>query len=268
MKTFKFLQFMLMSVLLLGFVACGGDDDEETPSKNPSNPVSLGFKKLVKMKIDNEAYGTGTEESYLFEYNKDGDLISVEWEEDDDKESFTYKWGKNELVVYCDGDLEFQYEISDGKIVAGEQDSEVYEYQYDSNGYIETYVESDEYEQEEEVSEFKWSDDRLSRVVKTYSDLWGEYETVYSFVYSTKECEGFFPLIGERFNDDDPLCYAAPWMFGAVQQSLPNKVKIADDGSSIETRTYSYTYDDDGYLKSCTIRNDDGYKKTYRFTWE
>lgn len=268
MKTFKFLQFMLMSVLLLGFVACGGDDDEETPSKNPSNPVALGFKKLVKMKIDNEAYGT--EESYLFEYNKDGDLISVEWEEDNDIEFFTYEWGKNELVVYCDGDLEFQYEISDGKIVAGEQDSEVYGYQYDSDGYIKTYVESDEYDQKEEISEFKWSDDRLSRVVKTYSDLWPEYyeyETVYSFVYSTKECEGFFPLIGERFNDDDPLCYAAPWMFGAVQQSLPNKVKIAEDGSSIETRTFSYTYDDDGYLKSCTIRGDD-YKKIYRFTWE
>jgi hypothetical protein len=57
-------------------------------------------------------------------------------------------------------------------------------------------------------------------------------------------------------------------MFGAVQQSLPNKVKIAEDGSSIETRTYSYTYDDDGYLKSCTIRSDDDYKKIYRFTWE
>lgn len=57
MKTLRFLQFMLMSVLLFGFVACGGDDDDEASSSSSSPLVGRWKYRNVTLVIESDNTG-------------------------------------------------------------------------------------------------------------------------------------------------------------------------------------------------------------------
>lgn len=92
-------------------------------------------------------------------------------------------------------------------------------------------------------------------------NLFNCYEKI-SFIpaaYNNSPC-GFI-------EDDEHLFRVMPQLIGAVQTALPSKIVRNDDGRT-ETKTYSYEFYEDGYIKSCTEISSDGDTSVYGFVWE
>lgn len=248
--------------LMLCVVACGGDDDETV------NPIPSGVKKLISM--TETSTGDDGYEVCRFEYDKNGNLIYAEEECYEAgfyySDVYTYEWSKDGVTMSCDGEPEAYYRIVDGKIVDGEglDDDKSYSFSYDNSGYLKMYIE-EYYDDERKKSVYTWNGGKLMRRAKSYDYDGDAY--IDKFTYSNKECEGFFPLIGDYTEDDDPLFYAAPWLVGSVLKSLPTRIEKGEPGDEA-TLAVSYAFYADGYIKSCVLRVEGGGIKTYEFTWE
>ncbi|MBR3916833.1 MAG: hypothetical protein IKJ49_06810 [Bacteroidaceae bacterium] len=88
MKTLRFLQFMLMSVLLFGFVACGGDDDDEASSSSSSPLVGRWKDRYETLVIESDNTGYRKREYY---------------EGPADYDCFTWKCTDTQLFLSYDG---------------------------------------------------------------------------------------------------------------------------------------------------------------------
>ena len=169
------------------------------------------------------------------------------------------------MSVYGYEDV-LSYTVKNGKIVEGFdlEDGDITTFSYDSSGHLR--MVSSEYD----GCRCIWSDGRLSSIVEDNDS----YTTSYKFYYSDEECKGFFPLLGGFIEDDEYLFRAMPQMIGAAQTALPSKVvcnEVYNNNNSKSTRTYKYTFYEDGYLKSCTETYSDDYDddvETYYFKWQ
>lgn len=226
-------------------------------------PSVSSSKRLASISTSDE------DDSMTFSYDKNGNLVSaIEFEKEEYYEHITqYSWEGEEIIVSVD-DYEdvLSYTVKNGKIVEGFdlEDGDITTFSYDSSGHLRKV--SSEYDGYRCI----WSDGRLSSIVEDN----GSYTTSYKFYYSDEECKGFFPLLGGFIEDDEYLFRAMPQMIGAAQTALPSKVvrnEVYNNNSSMSTRTYKYTFYEDGYLKSCTETYSDDYYddvETYYFEWQ
>ena len=124
------------------------------------------------------------------------------------------------------------------------------------------------------IETYTWDNGKITTY--TYTD---EGEDVYECTYSGKTCKGYFPLYnGFLFNNDiDHIFDAHPELFGLRCSQLPDQVYYFVNSYEEEvTQKYSYTFDKDGYVKSCTeirtITDDTNHTDTrtriFTFTWE
>ena len=257
-------KFLLpVMALMLCVISC----EDDKGSDNSSSPNPSKFKKLVSISTSDE------DDSMTFSYDKNGNLVSAIESEKEESSGFYYEhitqysWEGDEIIVSGDDyEDELSYTVKNGKIVEGFdlEDGDITTFSYDSSGHLR--MVSSEYGGYRCI----WSDGRLSSIVEDNDS----YTTSYKFYYSDEECKGFFPLLGGFIEDDEYLFRAMPQMIGAVQTALPSKVvrnDLYNNNNSMSTRTYKYTFYEDGYLKSCTETYSDDYDddvETYYFKWQ
>lgn len=260
-------KFLLpVMALMLCVISCKDDKG----SDNSSSPNPSKFKKLVSISTSDE------DDSMTFSYDKNGNLVSAIESEIEESSGFYYEhitqysWEGEEITVSGDDyEDELSYTVKNGKIVEelDLEDGDITTFAYDSSGRL-IKISHDDYYGEKRCF---WSNDRLSSVAEEISP----YESrSHKFYYSDEECKGFFPLLGGFIEDDEYLFRAMPQMIGAVQTALPSKVvrnNVYNNNNSMSTRTYKYTFYEDGYLKSCTETYSDDYDddvETYYFKWQ
>ncbi len=227
-------------------VACSKDDDDDNLP-----PVSSS-KRLVSIAIGSDGI-----EDYVYEYDKNGRMISAIEIEDDGSYDMVYSWEGDKVNV----EDEYCYTVKNDRFVEGYdfESNETSVFTYDGSSCLKKIV--DDYSETLCV----WSNGRLSSVIKNEDS--GSYVNSYKFYYSDEECNGFFPLLGGFIEDDEHLFRVMPQLIGAVQTALPSKIVRNDDGRT-ETKTYSYEFYVDGYIKSCTEISSDGDTSVYGFVWE
>ncbi len=276
-----FFKFLLLPIFALALcvTSCGDDDLEqnqpENPSENPSGSSSA-YKKLKSIVFETKnREGEITEfESYSYKYNDEGLPVSVESyfynKYGTHTDTYTYDWdndwndyyGNDGVMVCLNGSPENYYSIVDGKVVKAvyaediSSNSDYYHFTYDSNGFLKNVVDISN-GKEFSTEEYNWVNGKL---MQRKADV--DYIRDISLIYLSETCKGFSPSIAGYAYDDELLFRATPWLVGCVQQDLPVK-EISGSHSS----DFSYTFYDDGYLKSCVMVDEYG-EIVDSFVWE
>lgn len=259
MKTLRFFGVCLLaSLLCVNFSACGDEDTPkpENPGNNPSNPtagpengVSSNEKRLVKMEFidDNET------ETFSFEYDEQGRVITA-IEEQDDSYGFSIDinrltWKGNTLIYNEDGDDDnIVFTLKNGRIVSDRYDYEDEDnstkYEYDNDKRLVKIV------HKEETTTFSWTYGKIAKWSKNYNSPHDEgyYKEI---IYSNQTCKGFFPEFGSLAADDYIFNMAQPELFGLKNNYLPSSI-IRKDNDKTTKYDYTYTFDEEGYIKSYT----------------
>lgn len=245
----------LFAVLLsVNFVSCNKDGDSAT---QPSNE-----KKLVGMSLQGEHYN----DVYDFKYNQDGRISEIQEDYvhsfdgayEQGVDIYKYNWhSKDSVTVTQNGELEWSFYLSDGKIIrlidydteSGREELSCFT--YDNNGHLE----SDSYDT------YTWENDKLLRYDDNY------------IRYSNTTCKGFFPLFCENIGLwQDYLFMVHPELVGAKTIYLPTEIGYGE----VDKNAFSYEFDTDGYVTSCTVieydRRSGSWRPyqtfVYEFVWE
>lgn len=125
---------------------------------------------------------------------------------------------------------------------------------------------------EDEYTSYTWQGEKLTKIA------WHEqyYDSANEFSYSGKTCKGYLPIMVWSVDDLRPLLEAHPELVGMRCNQLPDKIYSKDEIDET-TEQYTYTFDKDGYVESCTevstykrLDNNETRTETtiYTFTWE
>ena len=258
MKTFRFIGMALLAlVMCVNFASCSDDDE---PSKNDDGVIT-NQKQLVELRM---TYEDG--ESVITEYSYDskGKLLSANY----DGRTSSITWGANKIIESRAGSA-ITYTLENGLIThtsdsdGGDLDN--IDFTYNANNQLVKLQTGEDY-----VSCI-WQGEKLTKMIESYSD-----EDFYELSYSGKTCKGYLPIIVWNVDDLCPLFEAHPELVGMRCNQLPDKIYSKDEYNE-ETELYSYTFDKDGYLESCTevstykrLDNNETRTETtiYTFTWE
>ena len=238
MKTLRLIGMAFMSVFLCAnFAACSSSDDDE-PSENGGNNTNV-VKKLIEI--------TENEDSEItilkLTYDKNGKLFSTNGYCNE-----SYIWDDN-YIVEENNDKKFK--VSNGLIVNYVNDND--ELKYDSSNRIMLLDEEN----------FTWDGNKITKIGSDYNTI--------RYTYTGIKHKGWAPTFGSdsslwgTFEQEisAALYYAHPELFGLKNCELPSK-RTTDD----ITTTISYTFYDDGYVKTRTEVDSDGYERHYTYKWE
>ena len=262
--------FIMLSVLIMPFIAsCGGDDEGD-------NGVTKTSKDKRISKIVEEANGTIRER--VFTYDTEGRIITMETEVNSANYSNTYKrtyqYGETMIIrkSFINGkvasdraDLPHTYSLKDGKIILDEavrDDASIkMAFSYDNNGYMQSYSGPYMYNDDNyNTYNLIWEDGNLSKMdliplslsieVAKYSNLpWNMGEVI--DINTT-----WIPYT-------DPVLLAAGY-YGKLSKNLP---------SEYENNSYQYSYSDGlltKVIKNTKDTNNEGAGTTtfITLTWE
>ena len=270
MKTFRLIGMALLAVCV-SFASCSDDDE---PSKNDDGVIT-NQKQLMQIKmVDSETI------TWDFTYDSKGRLISINHAEKyngrTERDITNYIWGNNTIIAEEDNSTR-TYTL-DNNLVKSINDTDDYS---DWSNAIFTYNSSNQliavqntYTDGTSVDAYTWNNGRITKLTYTENGSYYSEEDVYEYTYSGKTCKGYFPLYSPSDNDD--IFYVHPELIGLRCSQLPDQVYSKDDYDE-ETSKYSYTFDKDGYVESCTVVNTeknlsdntiDTYTTVFTFTWE
>lgn len=259
MKTLRFFGVCLLaSLLCVNFSACGGEDtpEPENPGNNPSNPTvgpgngsSSNEKRLVKMEYIDD-YKT---ETFSFEYDEQGRVITAIEEEENDSYGFSINinrltWKGNTLIYNEDGDDDnIVFTLKNGRIVSERydyEDEDNTQYEYDNDKRLVKIV------HKEATRTLSWTYGKIAKWSKNYNSPYDE-DYYKEIIYSNQTCKGFFPEFGSLAEDDYIFNMAQPELFGLKSNYLPSSI-IRKDNDKTTKYDYTYTFDEEGYIKSYT----------------
>lgn len=247
MKTFKLIGTALLAVVMCaGFASCSDDDDG-------SNDGGIVTNQKKLMEIKDGGY------TYSFSYDNQGRLTSV----DTYGGMINFTWGNNTIIA-TDEYGKTTYTLSNN-LVREQEDEKVFTYN-SSNQLIRV----DEVEERDGIfSTYVWDNRKMTKYIYNYSSDSSDEPSVYEYTYNGKTCKGWFPnMADESWDpvDDDYIFFAHPELVGMRNNQLPEQIK--DDEGDIQR--FTYTFDKDGYVKSCTVTDgaDDTDATTYTFKWE
>lgn len=269
MKTFRLIGMALLA-LCVNFTSCS---DDEEPAKNDDGVIT-NQKQLVELRMTGE-----DGESVITEYSYDsnGKLLSSSHKELYDNREHTITWGKNRIIE--SGDIStITYTLEDGLIVYASDsdggDLDNTDFFYNENKQLVKFQSNiDDYLFYDNIS-YTWQDKKLTKI--TSLDQNDKDKDVYEFFYSGKTCKGYLPIMVWNVDDLRPLLEAHPELVGMRCNQLPDKIYSQSENYE-ETELYSYTFDKDGYVESCTeistykrLDNNETRTETtiYTFTWE
>ena len=255
----------LFAVLMcVNFVACSsGDDEPETKEEG----VVTSAKKLVGIVDASSPYAA----SFVYDnknrltnimIKKDGNIyMSAEWIWGDDIIMRKYTNGVG--VTSSSG----TYKLNNGLVIDYYDDKNEYN---SSNQLISVY---------DGAILFTWENKLLTKIEGNN----GRYAKIY---YGNNNCKGYFPLMAQiifstigydisYFIGHYGLYIAHPELTGIRTTQLPNKIVETDENEEVESNL-GYTFSNDGYIESCTIRKTTTYSDgrivseniVYTFKWQ
>lgn len=263
MKTFRLIGMVLLAVVMCAnFTSCS---DDEEPAKNDDGVIT-NQKQLVELRMTDE-----DGESVITEYSYDskGKLLSANRIESNYSKEYTITWEANKVIESTDEDA-ITYTLENGLTThtsdsdGGDLDDT--DFTYNANSQLVKLQYNDE-----EYLSYTWQGEKLTKMAWNYNN-----EDICELSYSGKTCKGYLPIMVWNVDDLRPLLEAHPELTGMRCNQLPDKVYSKDEYNE-ETAQYTYTFDKDGYLESCTEvstykRLDINETRTettiYTFTWE
>lgn len=254
MKTFRLIGMALFAVLMcVSFASCSSSDDD--PTEENEEGVVTNEKNLIEIKI------TSNNESvdYTFSYDNNGHLISVY-----DGDIYQFSWGENSIVETED-DKTITYSLANGLIKGGETSNWDFDIAYNSSKQITAIIYSFLYSRDNEKETFSWENGKITKIVRDEIHRTDNLE----ITYGNQTCKGYNPLVGAMIYGDSYLTYAHPELIGLRQNQLPTKIIQKSTPKTQGTVTYdevtelSYTLDNNGYIASCSIKENSTEK-----TWE
>lgn len=254
MKTFRLIGMALLAVVMcLNFTSCSDDDEE--PERNDDGIVT-NQKRLVRISSD-----AGDIAEFI--YDSKGRVSTIF----DNDYTFNYTWGDGVITETPKNgrDEDFTtYSLNKNSnlIRSSLQQRSLTTYTYNSsNQLIEI---KDEYSI---THTYIWEEDRIVKIIETERN---NDDTIYEYIYSGKKCKGYLPLY-EIFisNGVGPhITYTHPELIGLRCTQLPDQMTYRH-GNYSYTEKYTYTFDKDGYLESCTTTDEDNsHSYVDTFTWE
>ena len=263
MRIFKLIGMALLAVVMsVNFTSCSDDDE---PVKNDDGVIT-NQKQLVKLKMTDE-----DGESVITEYSYDskGKLLSANRIESNYSREYNITWGANKVIESTDEDA-ITYTLENGLIThtsdsdGGDLDNT--DFTYNANNQLIKL----QYDEEDYLS-YTWQGEKLTKMAWSFSD-----EDIHELSYSGKTCKGYLPIMVWSVDDLRPLLEAHPELAGMRCNQLPDKIYSKDEIDET-TEQYTYTFDKDGYVESCTevstykrLDNNETRTETtiYTFTWE
>ena len=263
MRIFKLIGMALLAVVMsVNFTSCSDDDE---PVKNDDGVIT-NQKQLVKLKMTDE-----DGESVITEYSYDskGKLLSANRIESNYSREYNITWGANKVIESTDEDA-ITYTLENGLIThtsdsdGGDLDNT--DFTYNANNQLVKL----QYDEEDYLS-YTWQGEKLTKMAWSFSD-----EDIHELSYSGKTCKGYLPIMVWSVDDLRPLLEAHPELAGMRCNQLPDKIYSKDEIDET-TEQYTYTFDKDGYVESCTevstykrLDNNETRTETtiYTFTWE
>ena len=243
MKTVRIAAIATIAIILgASFASCNKDD----------NPVGGDFfkeKKLTKISVD---------DSYLsFTYDNKGRLIKAER---NDGYKQTVKWEDDVIKTTDNVDYIYTLPLSNGlvqSIYYDDQEEEKALYNLSNRLF--------KWESGETQTKFVWDEDKLIRA--TYVEYGTTYENALTYDKSCKK--GYFPLLHTIVDFETSLyiLYTHPELFGLHTTQLPASHTCSYGNNKSYTETYSYEFDNEGYITKVT-RTNDGEVLTYTLSWE
>lgn len=263
MKIFRIGKCLLIMMICLNCFSCSKDEYEE-PAK-AEDIIVPKEKKLTQIKY---RFATGVI-TYDFNYDeKNRVTVIMRTNENADgqilqRRMTNYTWKTNSIVNETNGSVY----ILDNNLVKTIYSFEnyIYECSYDKGNHL---IRLQDVEDPSWTELWEWSGDKMLE----YADVNGDSE---KFIYSGKECKGFLPIfltISRLYEDD--IFYAHPELIGIRSSQLLDKSEYVagDEPYFSNTAIYNYTFDENGYVASCTITNKDNSGDSdisvYTFTWQ
>ncbi len=275
MKTFRLIGMALLAILIsVNFIACSSDDDEEL-IKNDDG-IIINQKRLIQTKI----VGDGESAIDEYTYDNNGMLLSATetylYNSSKDIRTYTITWGANKIIANSDGRdrRAFACTFKNGLITHTSRSEGINlrntAFIYNSNKQL-IKLDSGEHG----YTSYTWHGEKLAKRTSIYKHNSND-EVIYEFSYSGKTCKGYFPIMVWYVNDLCPLMIAHPELVGMRCNQLPDQI-CYKDVSYEYIEKYTYTFDKDGYVESCTEvdtqkrlsdNTTDTYTRIFTFTWE
>ncbi len=263
MKTFRLIGIAIMAILIsVNFIACSSDDDEEL-IKNEDGVIT-NQKRLTRIEMVNDGISTWT-----FSYDSKGRLVFKKGGVTGDT---NYTWGNNVIMATDDDNESMRIYTLSNNLVKSISDTDDGNWSnatlsYNSNNQLTKVQDIDDFGTNTES--YTWQGDKITKL--TYQSS-GEY--IYEYTYSGKTCKGYFPLYSP--SDNDEIFYVHPELIGLRCSQLPDQIYYKNKyDEEIKIKKYTYTFDNDGYIESCTAvyteKSSDRthtYTTIYTFTWE
>ena len=253
MKTFRMVRMALMAVLMcVGFSSCS-EDEEFTNGEN-----GITGKRLTRISYSANSYTS-------FTYDNKKRLIEA-------KDISKSEWYWRETMIWGDDAVR----INSTEIYEGEEynGSDTYPIMNglirDYDEYIYVYNQSDrliKWGTEYNTTSIIWDGDKLVSVTKNIGD---NYRKEIILTYKESCQKGYFPLLGYIIdvNQGLDIFFAHPELLGLRTTQLPESVTTIHSDKSQSTDTYSYEFDNEGYISKITERTSNGKTYTYTLTWE
>lgn len=258
MKTFRLIGMALLAVVMcLNFTSCSDDDEE--PERNDDGIVT-NQKRLVRIYSDDK-------ETFIneFIYDSKGRVSTMF---DNNNRTYNYIWGDGIITEnFKMGQYEsintYSLNRNNNLIRSSHwQDSnETTTYTYNSSNQL------TEIRDKYSTFTYTWEKDRIVKVVENFGN---NDDTTYEYIYSGKSCKGYLPAYAIFIYTGifDDIIYTHPELIGLRYTQLPDQRKCRNSYEEY-TEKYTYTFDKDGYLESCTTSYDNSHYQTVdTYTWE
>lgn len=242
MKTLRFIGMAVLAVVMcVNFTACSDDDE---PSKE--NPTTKG-KRLVET--------TGGDEQEVFRYNSDGWLseyilsdFTSEWKLSN---SYTEQNGNTcvHIVSYNNGELDWEEDIiiNEGRVKSIDGEECI----YDSEGHL---IQCGQHK-------FTWENGNMTKA--------GSYVYAYYPNEENKKPIENDPVLN-RLDEEFGFLLAHSELLGKPCKNMLKAVYLNNNDYvdyQNPTSVYTYEFDKDGYVSSCTEESYGNTETTY-YKWE
>ncbi len=239
----------LVAILLcVNFTSCSKDDG---PTEEPEEGgVVVSGKKLTKIYASMGANSA----TYSFNYDNQGRLIqsdfSEEYEGNKDSKSYQFVWGDDVIKVSRVNGSSFTLNLNN-KLVRNSDNGATFSYN-SSNKFIKG---KDNYE-----INVIWDGEKLVSISDQDADA--------TLTYGNKSCKkGYFPFPASMIDFCCEMLFMAhPEIAGMLTTQLPETLTW-DYGTESETATFTYEFDNEGYISKITTKEDSDIT-TYSLTWK
>ena len=252
MKIFRFFGMALVAACMsVNFTACSSDDGSD------GEGGCINEKKLTKIVSGEEAYTA-------FSYDNQGRVVEVVdvygsagWTATD---VYQYTWCDDAILVNKQSEIDvprnksYTYNIDNGRVYNTDKDEDIESFYYNNSNRL------SQIKSTWRTYNYFWSGDKLMAI-----------DDGVKFTYKESCSKGFSPIFVESISSE-PLLIVHPEIIGCRTKQLPaTKTETWDDGDGYgektEVLTYSYTFDNEGYISKIEVVNNRE-KLTYTLTWE